>query len=174
MKQLTWDEVLPGVPDHKPCPSSWVSRVTHTHIQFGQALSWGVVSTLYKWFSFLKISPILTSSPPHLKPSSKQTFLSLTSVANIWRAACGQNIFEKHPVNQNIFEKAAYDQKYLKSSLRPKKFEKQPVIKIYLKSSLRQKIFERAAWRPKNIWRVVCDQNIPLKREICIAHTFPG
>ena len=156
MKQLTWDEVLPGVPDHKPCPSSWVSRVTHTHIQFGQALSWGVVSTLYKWFSFYKISPILTSSPPHSKPSSKQTFLSLTSVANIWRAACGQNIFEKHPVNQNIFEKAAYDQKYLKCSLWPKKiiwkaacdqniFEKQPTTKDIWKSSLTTKKYLKSS-----------------------------
>ena len=49
-KKRTWDKVLPRVPDHEPCPTSWVSWVANTNIQFGQALAWAVLFKLsYGW-----------------------------------------------------------------------------------------------------------------------------
>ena len=43
LENLTWNDVLPGIPDHEPGSSSWVPWVTNAHIQFGQALTWTIV-----------------------------------------------------------------------------------------------------------------------------------
>ena len=39
LESLTWNDVLPWIPDHEPSSSSWVPWVANAHIQFGQALT---------------------------------------------------------------------------------------------------------------------------------------
>ena len=43
LENLTWNDVLPGIPDHEPGSSPWVPWVANAHIQFGQALTWTIV-----------------------------------------------------------------------------------------------------------------------------------